>query len=76
MPEPNIPPHTQPNPEQPGTRYEPPDSGHGPEEDVETGAVAEDEEAPDGSPTSDGPLVQPTLARPPLTRDPEDIPPE
>lgn len=46
-------PTTRPNPEQPGTRYQPPDTG-GMKDDIEAGPIDEGEDIDEGTPIDEG----------------------
>ena len=49
------------NPEQPGTRYQPPDNG-GLKDDIETGPIDEGEDIDEGTPVDEGTDADPDEA--------------
>jgi hypothetical protein len=54
-------PTVRPNPEQPGTRYQPPDNG-GLKDDIEVGPTDADEDIDEGTPIDEGTDVEPDEA--------------
>jgi len=54
-------PTVRPNPEQPGTRYEPPDTG-GLQDDVEVGPIDEGDDIDEGTPIDEGTEAEPDEA--------------
>jgi hypothetical protein len=51
-------PNVRPNPEQPGTRYQPPDTG-GLKDDIEVGPIDEGEDIDEGTPIDEGTEAEP-----------------